>query len=317
LQFFSYFKIIFEAVAQIALIGLSGYIFAKKKAINEDGVRLISNGVVNFLLPCYIFVSLIRNFNFQIYSNWWLFPLISLFITALGFFVGLFFFWLGKGKKEYQNEFISLVAFQNSGYLPLMLVNLVFDNPIKENLTIIIFLFLLGFNFVFWSFVPYYLDKKRKIAVKHLFSPPVVAIILSLILIFFKFSHLIPKFFLEAASMLGNCVLPLAILVVGASLALISSHLSIQFAIVLRLLLVKLIILPLLCLIFIFFFKPSREITFLILLEASMPSATSLSVVTKKHNIDEDIISLGIFWTHIGSLITVPVWLIVAGFLKN
>ena len=315
MSFLKYFNMTFGAIGQIALIGLCGYIFTKIKAINEDGLRLISNGVVNLLFPCYIFVSLVKNFNFQTYPKWWLFPLISLFITLFGFCIGLFFCRIRKGYKKNEHEFISLITFQNSGYLPLMLVNLIFGSPEREHLTIIIFLFLLGFNFVFWSLAPYYLgiDKDRKIMIKNLFTPPVIAIITSLILIASRLSIVIPRVFLGAVEMFGNCALPLAILVVGGSLAMLSNRYGGQLMAILYLAAVKLIVLPLVCLVFIVLFRPSQEIAFLILLQGAMPSATSLSVVTRQHNIEEDIISLGIFWTHIIGLITIPVWLAILG----
>ena len=315
---FSYFRMTFGAVFQIALIGLCGYILVKKKVINEEALKLISNGVINLFFPCFIFVSIVRNFDFRSYPNWWVFPFISFFITIVGFLIGIIFVRIRPELKKAKQEFVSLVAFQNSGYLPLILVSLMFLPGQREYLVVSIFLFLLGFNFIFWSFSHYYLSgkKERKISLRLLFNPPVAITLVSLFIVAVNLAKFIPPLLMVPAEMLGNCALTLAIIVVGGNLALSAVKANKQFAAIAYLTTAKLLVVPIILLAFIFLLRPPEEIAFLILLQGAMPAAVSLGVVTRKYDISDELISLGTFWTHVLGLITIPIWLAIFGALS-
>jgi predicted permease len=73
--------------------------------------------VINVTLPVLIFCQLTRDFNFREFSYWWIFPLLSIVVTLAGFIIGGIFIFLIKGAQK-RLQFLSLVAFQNSGYLP-------------------------------------------------------------------------------------------------------------------------------------------------------------------------------------------------------
>ena len=312
---FEYFRMTFGAITQITLIGLCGYIFARRKIINEEILKLISKGVINVFFPCYIFVSLITNFNFHSHPKWWIFPLGSIFITFIGFLTGLVFIYVRPELKRNKREFISLVTFQNSGYLPLMLVSIMFPPGRREYLIVSIFLFLLGFNFIFWSFAPYYLGgrKEKRIKIIRLFSPPVTTTLICLFLIAIGVAKFIPLFLIGPAEMFGNCALPLAILVVGGNLALIITKTKKPIMDITYLLVAKLLVLPLICLAFIFLLRPPRDLALLLFLQGTMPSAASLGVVVRQYQTSDHIISLGTFWTHIVGLITIPLCLAIFG----
>jgi len=305
----------FGAIVQIVLIGLCGYIFAKKHIIKEVDLKLMSKGVVNIFFPCYIFVSLIKNFNFHSHPRWWILPLISFFVTLIGFMVGSIFIYARPELKKIKREFISLVTFQNSGYLPLMLVSIMLPPGRREYLIVSLFLFLLGFNFVFWSFAPSYLGgrKDKKIKVSWLFSPPVTATLVCLFLIAIKLNKFIPSLILRPAEMFGSCALPLAIIVVGGNLALIIPRAKKQNMSITYLLLAKLLVLPIICLVFVLILRPPKEVAFLLFLQGAMPSATSLGVVMRQYQTSDNIISLGTFWTHIVGIITIPICLAIYG----
>ncbi len=73
------------------------------------------------------------------------FPLISIAITAAGLLAGLIFAkFIPDGQQRMQ--FISLVGFQNSGYLPLALVAALLGPQRLGTIFIYLFLFLMGFN---------------------------------------------------------------------------------------------------------------------------------------------------------------------------
>ena len=68
---------------------------------------------------------------------------------------------------------------------------------------------------------------------------------------------------------------------------------------------------PLLFLGLILLIKPSYEIALLLLLQGAMPSAVSPSMIMRHYDKKDNIVSLGIFWTHVICLLTVPLFLMV------
>ena len=313
------FKITIVAILQIFLLGLTGYVLVKKKVISLDNLKFLTRLVINLFFPCFIFVKLIENFNYRTYSNWWLFPLISFFVTAVGFLTSKLFIKIDKNLDKFKREFISLVTFQNSGYLPLILVALLLPPGRREQMFIYLFLFLSGFNLLMWSIGVFYLvrERNKRFELSSLFSSPVIAVVVSLFCIAIGLNKFIPNFLLRPAKMFGDCALPLAILVVGGNLAQIDIAVKNYFKHISNLILAKLLFLPLLFLGLILLIKPSYEIALLLLLQGTMPSATSLSVIMRHYDKKDNIVSLGIFWTHLIGLLTIPIFLILFSAFKN
>lgn len=315
----SAFKITASAMLQIFILGFIGYTLTKKKFITEDNVRFLAKMVISLFFPLFVFVNLISSFDFSSYPNWWKFPLISLIVTAAGFLTAKTFLKMYKELEKFKREFVSLVTFQNSGYLPLILVALLLPQGNREQMFIYIFLFLLGFNIMMWSVGVFYLtvDTKNNFKLRSLFNPPVIAIISALLLIAIGLHKIIPHFLIGPLKMIGECALPLAIMVVGANLALIDTSSKSNLKDVFQAVVAKLIFMPLLFFGLILLIKPSYHIALLLLLQAAMPSAVSPSMIMRHYDKKDNIVSLGIFWTHVISLLTIPIFLVLFSVFKH
>jgi predicted permease len=313
------FKVTASAILQIFVLGFLGYALTKKKVITVDNLGFLTSLVINLFFPLFAFANLISHFNFRSYPNWWLFPLISLLVTAVGFCTAKIFVKIDKDLEKFKREFISLVTFQNGGYLPLILVALLLPPGRREQMYIYIFLFLLGFNALMWSAGVIYLTKNEdsKFEWRYLFSPPVIAIISALFLIAVGLNRFIPVFLMGPVKMMGDCALPLAIMVVGANLSQVDISSGINFRYISQIVTAKLIFLPLFFLGVILLLKPSYEIALLLLLQAAMPSATTSSIIMRHYEKKDNIISLGIFWTHVVGLLTISIFLILFSALKD
>ncbi len=303
------FKITSLAVSQIFLLAAIGYFLVKKNILGVEGLNALSRLVVEIILPTLIFCQLIKDFRFNLYPNWWIFPLLSIAITAAGLVVGLLFVGLIKGP-QHKLQFLSLVGFQNSGYLPLALVAALLPKEKVDTMFIYLFLFLLGFNLVIWSVGVYMLTftRTKKFELGSLFSPPVIAAVFSLIFIFFGLNKFVPEVLLKPLRMVGDCTLPLAMFVVGGNLAQI--HLGhVDKKAIFFISLAKLVILPLLGLGLILKFKFPELIGLLMIMQLSMPSATTLSLIVRHYKKEDLLISQGVFFSHVLSLFTMPVFL--------
>jgi predicted permease len=308
-MFLEQFKITGLAMAQIFILGGLGYILVKKNILSGEGLDALSRLVIQIIFPALIFVQMLKNFSFNLYPNWWIFPLISLAITVTGLSVGWLLLKLSEVKTD-KLQFLSLVAFQNSGYLPLAMVAAIFTGQQASDIFIFIFLFLLGFDLVAWSLGIYMLtyEKQVKFKLQSVFSPPVIVNLTSLVLIALGLNKSIPDVLFKPLSMVGNCTLPLAMLIVGGNVALVQLK-NIDRKLTLIFLLGKLIILPALGILIVLKLALPHLLGFLIVLQLAMPSATSLSVIIRRYNRPDVLISQGVFFSHILSLFTIPLFL--------
>jgi len=308
-MFFASFRISCSAVAQIFILGALGFVLVKKSFLGQACLDSLSKIVVEITLPLLIFCQLIKDFRFSLYPLWWFFPFLSLAITLAGLLLGYLFSGLISGR-QHKTQFLGLVAFQNSGYLPLALIAALLPKEQADTMFTYLFLFLMGFNLIVWSFGVFLLSAResRKLELGSLFSPPVIACLSSLVIIFLGWNKFIPQTVLKPLRLIGDCTLPLAMLVVGGSLAAIRLGQIDKKAIALIVLL-KLILLPLTGLLLLLKFKVFGLLGLLVLMQLAVPSATSLSVIVRHYKKEDLLISQGVFFSHIASLVTLPVFL--------
>jgi len=306
-----HFKVTGTAVFQIFLLAAIGYLLVKRNFLSEQGADAVSNLVMDVTLPVLIFCQLIRDFSFIAYSNWWVFPLISIAVTAIGLLAGFLFSFLIKGE-QHKLQFISLAGFQNSGYLPIALAAALLSGSELSAMFIYLFLFLAGFNLVMFSVGVHILNfhKERKFNWSNLLSMPVIATLVSLIVIALGWNKLVPDAVIKPLRMLGDSTLPLAMLVVGGNLAELNLK-NIDKKTMFLLILLKMILLPTLGFVVVSILGISKLIGLLILIQLAMPSAVTLSVILRNYKKEDLLVSQGILLTHLVSVITIPIFLII------
>jgi hypothetical protein len=202
------------------------------------------------------------------------------------------------------------VSFQNSGYLPLVLLATLLTPEKADLMFIYLFLFLLGFNLVLFSLGVYLLTftKAKKFDWWSLLNPPVVATLAGLALVFFHLQRFFPALLTRPLQSVGDCTLPLATFVVGGNIAAIRLA-KVEKKTMALMALAKLVVMPVLGLWLVFVLKLPELLGLLIVLQMAMPPATNLSVIVSHYKKDDLLVSQGIFFGHVGSLITIPLFL--------
>ncbi len=306
-MFLDAFRTTASSVFEIFILAAIGYFMVKRNIINDTGLHALSRLLVEVTLPLMMFCELTRNFAFRLYPNWWVFPLLSFFITGIGLGIG-FLFQKFVADKEEKMRFLALVGFQNSGYLPLALVGTLLNYNQVGSMFIYIFLFLLGFNLAIWSLGVYLLTfhKTKGFELGSLFTPPVIATVFSLVYVFLHLNQFTPPVIMKPLQMVGACTLPLAMFVVGGNLASINIG-KIDKKLLSLIVGLKLILMPILGLLLVVIFGMKDLIGLLIVMQLAMPPATTLSVIMRHYHKDDILVSQGIFFGHIVSLITIPV----------
>lgn len=302
--------IVLSAVLKLFLIALSGFLLFRKNIIKEKGLNFLTFFVINFAFPSLIFSNLILNSQTVLTYSLGKFITISVAIFLAGYILSL----LASFKKgrEFRAEFISLVSFQNGGYLPINIAFFLFPPDIREQFIVFTFLYLLGFNVIMWSIGSFFIFrvKIRKFEPKSLLIPPITSTIISLLLIYTGTADFIPFAVLLPFKIFGKTSFVLSVIILGCWLAKINLKGFLN-----RLLYIgqaaglKLLVLPLLFFILLLNFKLYSLLGLFIILQVAMPSAVSLPIVANLNNADSEFVSQGVFFTHVLSIFTIPLWL--------
>jgi hypothetical protein len=308
--FWDSFKSTFSAVLQIVLLGAVGYVAVRKNLFEQthQALETVSKLVIYLALPCFITSQLFGEFDFARYPHWWIFPLLSFGITALGILIGRLLAVFLTGA-DVRSQFVNLTAFQNGGYLVLALITALFPQQQADVLLVYLALFLLGFNLAIFSVGLYLMSSAgRVVRWRSMVNPPVVAITASLVLVASGAHNFLPRFVMEPVRMIGHCTLPLALFVVGGNLAQLSFERVDKRAMVL-LIAGKLILIPSVVLWLVLVLKLPYLIGAFLVMEAAVPPATTLSVIMRHERKPDVLISQGLFYGHLAALVTVPIFL--------
>ncbi|MDD4909504.1 MAG: AEC family transporter [Candidatus Omnitrophica bacterium] len=308
-MFIASFNSVFAACFQVFVLGFLGYICFKRRLVDDNGLNFISKLTIEVTLPLLIFTSILRNFSFSAFNLWWLLPLIGVAVSVCGFFVSLPFSPFFKAGQE-RRQYMALIGFQNAGYLMIMFISSYFSGADKENMLILLFLFLLGFNLLVWSFGVSFLTGRslRSFELGSLFSPPVIAALSGLLAVLLGLNRYLPGPLIQPFKMLGDCTSPLALFMIGGNLARVRPK-DLNPKLISLASLGKLVILPFIALILVVNLNLPRLLGLLILLEAAMPPAVSSSVILRHYKKEDIFVSQGIFFGHILSVLTVPLFL--------
>ena len=309
-MFLETFQTTFFAVFQVLLLAVSGYVLVRRGFFDERGLNQLSGLVINFLLPLFIYYQMTTSFDFDGYPRWWIFPLMSFGVTLAGFVLGHLLSLVAAKGELAKREFTALVTFQNAGNIPLMIVTTLFTGMLLKTLYVYILLFVIGFNLLIWSLGTMILvkDSASKLSKTQVLNPPFIATWFSLGMIYSGWHAYVPQSFLKPVELFGDCALPLAMLVVGGNLATIPI-LDVDKKAIVWVVLAKLIVMPLLALGVVYYLKLDFALGFLILLEAAVPCANSLSLITRYCNMEGKFINQGMFYGHVLSILTIPFFL--------
>ncbi|MBN2119900.1 MAG: AEC family transporter [Candidatus Omnitrophica bacterium] len=303
---------IYSIITKLIILAGLGFFLYRKKTLTEAGVNFLTDFLIKICVPCLIFTNLVENPILSSGPSVWIFIILSIVIFLVGLTLGILYTWLVK-DKSFSKETIALLAFQNCGYLPMNIVYFLFSSPQKDELLGYIFLYILGFNILMWSVGSFFIFKKKSenFDLKSLLNPPVLAIIIALAVRRIIPAGMLPEVMLSPMKMIGHMSFALSMLVLGAGLSRagfsqINNRLLLNTVVISTL---KLVAVPFIFIILVANLKIAGLLGLFIILEAAMPSAASLPIVTKWKGADFGYASQIVFFTHVFSLITVPFWI--------
>jgi len=276
-------NILLAAIPVFLIVGV-GYCTRIFSVVNDDSEQSIMKLIVNVLYPCFIITSISGSETLKQVD-----VVASSIAAGFGLTVAALLIAKGLGHAmkiepvDGINTFCVSTAIQNYGFIPIPLIKALFGERATETLGVM-FVHNLGLELAMWTIAIVLLSGTMKGAWRRLINGPTIAIIAGLFLNFSGLYELIPGFVANAIHDIGQCSIPMGLILAGATLAgvmqkekwninpkVIAGSLAIRFA-----------IMPLIFLFVASLVSFSPELRNVLIVEAAMPAAI-FPIVLAKH----------------------------------
>lgn len=314
------------ATAKVFAVGLAGFALMRLGILGPRGLRAIGQLVALLTMPCLVIYNFAISFDPASIPGWWVFALIGLGITLFGMALGRILAW------RYQNEETTmLIGFQNAGYFVLPMLAALLPHAQYVRTSLLLFILVIPFNSMLWLMGSIILLRKPGWNRSTILTPPFVATLFSLI-VYGLGHHWIHQFdgsfiiqvllgsrsaapgtaaSVGAMQQIGDLTIPLAMLVLGGSIAAnVQGRIEFKRAVAATTLM-KLVIMPILGYIILRFAmgQPTPENTaiyVLLMLQFCAPPGTNLTIFSQQYGYKMRLIPAVCLASYILCLITVP-----------
>ena len=309
--FWQVFENMFIAVGKIFLVAFIGGILVRRKVLSREHIQGLSEATVKVFLPSLVITNILSTFKPASIDNWWILPLVGIVAPMILLGIAMLFF-LPNLKQNLSK--LPLASFQNAGYLVLPVGQIIFPAQFDQ-FALYIFLFLLGFTPILWSIGKMLITKEHeeKFRIKGLFTPPFVANILGVVMVFLHLNK-IPAIIFEPIELLGKATIPVATFILGATIGAISLKKLPNFWLVTKLISVKYILSPILTISIILLLKlqvTNPLMADFLVIESSAAPAANLIVMVRKYGGDEQLTASMMFIMYVMAIVTMPLSLAI------
>jgi len=298
-------------------MGAMGFYLVRRGIIDESGLKLLSFLSVNIFFPLFIFYQIIKNFDAVRMPFWWGFPLINISLVLTGLLVASLV--VLRHHSPLKDGFMAASSLHNAGYIPLLIAMSLPLGGWAGQVYACVILSIIGFDTCLWSLGVWLLTKGQspRMDLRKMFNPPLLSMSAALIIVLTLGPGIVPEIVLKPIRILGDAALAVGMIVIGGNLSLTNLN-RVHWAQVTGVSLIKLIALPLITLGLLSILKLNPLISFVAIIQASMPSAITLSIIGRNYETkNQDFINQSIFVTHLLSIITIPIFLGLYGKLMQ
>ena len=320
------YQSILIALVPIYLFILGGYVFRKVGWLSQTADESLLKLQINFFYPALIFSYIFGNQALKTPSLLVFPPLIGCASILIGFFVS---YWLARWMKYRKGKGLRTLAYTtgtyNYGFIAIPLINAVYHD---KSLTGTLMVHNAGVDFAIWTVGILLLTGGfDRTFYKRLLNPPILALILGVILNFIlpdssSVSSFTAKGFqalIDTISWAGNCSVPLALILIGASVSdLIGENsLTPDWKIISIGCGTRILLLPALFIAGATLLPLPMELRIVMIIQASMPAGMFPILMAKHYGGTPQVAVQIVMSTTLLSLLTTPLWVTVGQYFVH
>lgn len=294
-----------SSIVILFLLMAIGFFFAKKNIITQSGVKQMTELLINAIVPCALVNAYQREFDASMVKNLLIALLFALIIHVLGMFVMPLFF-----KQEQNNNHrigIFSAMYSNAGFMGLPLAQTVYG---QEGLFYAV-AYLAVFNiFVFTHGVYTYTKDPKSLSLKSIIiNPGVLGTLLGVALFLLRIK--LPDIVGSTVSYLAALNTPLPMIILGTYLVNFDMKKVIKSAGMWKGCVLRLLVFPLLAVIVADIMAVPNAVKLPLVMLSACPVAVITTLFATKYGLDSEHASQMVSLTHILSIITIPLIMII------
>lgn len=295
---------VFRQITVLFLLMGVGYAANRLHIMNKESERLFSRVLVNLICPALILSSVTTSGRLD--SGW---VLLRIFGAAVGYFVILpvvarLLARFLRAPAAHRAEYESMLIYSNLGFMGIPVIGAV----LGSDAILYISIFMAVFNVSVFSYGTILLQPKAqssgRMPLNKMINPGTVSAAAALVL--YALGLQLPDLIYEPISLLGSVTTPLAMLVVGSSLAAQPLRSMLRETSMLAFAACRLLLLPLLTLAVCRLFIVDPLLLGTITLVSAMPVASNIVMISSELGRDTDYISKGVFFSTVFAIISIP-----------
>lgn len=291
---------------QIFLLLGIGYFLGKKKMVNANTRRQMTDLLMNLVLPA----AIIRSFQLELTSELLTSTFVVLILSVViqfGYILLNKFLWKGCKNRKWRTNLEYGTVVNNAGTMGMVIAEAAFG---EEGL-LFASVFMIPVRIMMWSYgiTLYNKDGEKKgLWKKVLLHPCIVAIYIGIILMLLQSNGItLPGWAQSTLNSVANCNTALCMIVIGTILSevkvkdMFDKWTAIYAG-------VRLIALPALLFVCLKWLPLAALPVNVCIIEAAMPAPSTMAMLAQKYDMDAQFASKMIFVSTLVSLFTLPLW---------
>jgi len=313
------------SMLKLFLVILAAGFLIRRRVLTPQHIKGLTAATVDVFLPCMTFYSILTNLNPGAFDIWWVLPLSAGVMMLSGIGLAALFF---RRELPEKRNLLPMSGIHNAAYLILPLGAVLFPEQFDQ-FSLYIFLFLTGQTPIIWSIGKYMTTASAddRFHWKDVLTPPLMSALLALALVFSGLRDLmIPQgrivtdsvwgslmdVVLASIKLLGDATVPLALFILGGVLGSIKIRLDNIKWDVIRVMLIKFLLLPIITFIAVLMTGLGEQYPLLAtfyVIQSSAPPAIVIMLQVNRYGGDEQKLGSMLLITYLVCLFALPFWL--------
>ncbi|MCG8648564.1 MAG: AEC family transporter [Pirellulales bacterium] len=286
--------------------------------LSQEADQSMARLCANLLLPAYLFSKIIRGERYDSFAAVWPTPVCGFVATAAGILIGWVFAKslgasIGLDSAGKRRAFALCVGICNYGYMPLPIAEEFFPDAVVD-----LILHNVGVELAMWSVGIAIITGSAGGGWKRaILSPPFLAVIVSAVLAYANLDRVIPTPLFAAIGTLGDCAIPIGLLLSGAIIMdfLAEARWTGAWPVIASAIGIRQVLMPVLMLlgtaVLAGWTQRSVALQQVMMLEAAMPAAVFPIVLVRLYNQDTQTALKVVLSTSLAGLVLIPVWIAI------